>query len=84
MEIQNTSLKTYTTSDIYTSAFLQEQGFRITGTRRANGRVCVIFDDPENSAQDAVRRYYNGARVCAVRFSDRLRHLKTLVMRGWT
>lgn len=76
-------MKTYKTTDIYVSAFLQEQGFRIIDVERSNGKVTIVFDDPQNSAEDAVRCYFNGTTVSAVRFADRLRHLKTLVIRGW-
>ncbi len=83
METENLTVRTYSTSDIYLSAFLQEEGFRIITTKEQNRRVTLVFEDPEDRARDAVCRYFNGDSVSGVRFADRLRHLKTLVIRGW-
>ena len=78
-----THLVAYRTSDLNVAAFLQESGFKILNVERNGGRCTFIFNDSEGRAEDAVRRFYNGAMIAAVRFSDRLRNLKTVVMRGW-
>ncbi len=74
---------TYPTPDLNVAAFLLENGFQIMDAKRCNGKVIFIFSDPGKSADEVARSYFNGAQVVAVRFADRLRNLKTVVMRGW-
>ncbi len=75
-------MNNFRTSDLNVAAFLQEAGFRLVASDRQNGHVTFIFDDPEGAAQGAVMSYLNGAAVQAIRYADRLRHLKTMVLRG--
>ncbi len=75
-------LKTFRTDDLNVAGFLQEQGFNLINCDRKNGRVTFIFRDDDENGQSAVMLYLNGGTVAAVKYADRLRHLKTLVMRG--
>lgn len=75
-------MKLFRTDDLNVAAFLQEEGFRLVNTERTNGHVVFLFDDPEGKAQATVMAFLNGALVAAVRYTDRLRHLKTICMRG--
>jgi len=76
-------LVSYRTSDLSIAAFLQENGFQILNVERNNGRCTFVFNDSQSQAEDTVCQFYNGAVIAAIRFSDRLRNLKTVVMRGW-
>jgi hypothetical protein len=75
-------VKLFRTDDLNIAGFLQEQGFPLVTTERDNRHVVFLFDDSKDKAEGAVMLYLNGGTVAAVRFADRLRHLKTLVMRG--
>ncbi len=75
-------MKLFHTSDLNLAAFLQEVGFQLATTERNNGKVTLVFHDPDDKAQGHALDFLNGARVSAVAYTDKLRHLKTIVMRG--
>lgn len=77
-----TQLVTYRTSDLSIAAFLQENEFQILSVERDGRRSTFVFNNSKGQAEDAVRLFYNGATIPAIRFADRLRNLKTVVMRG--
>lgn len=72
----------FRTSDLNLAAFLQEVGYHLVNTERCNGKVTLVFNDPENKAEGHALSFLNGAKVSAVTYTDKLRHLKTVVMRG--
>lgn len=72
----------FRTSDLNLAAFLQEVGYHLVNTERSNGKVTLVFNDPENKAEGHALSFLNGAKVSAVTYTDKLRHLKTVVMRG--
>ena len=75
-------MKNWRTDELNMAGFLQEKGFRLVTAERVDGHTTFVFDDPEEKAQLAALSFYNGAEVVAVLYTDRLRHLKTLVKRG--
>ncbi len=75
-------MKLYRTSDINIAAFLQEVGFPLVTTEQSNGKVTLVFNDPDNKAEGHALSFLNGAKVSAVAYTDKLRHLKSVVMRG--
>ena len=72
----------FRTRDLNIAAFLQEVGFHLATTERINGKVTLVFDDPDGKAEGHALSFLNGAKVSAVAYTDKLRHLKTIVMRG--
>jgi len=72
----------YRTKELHLAAFLLEEGYALVDTERTNGKVTFVFNDPNQSAQGHVFSFLNGAKVSAVSYTDKLRHLKTIVMRG--
>ena len=73
-------MKLYRTSDLNIAAFLQEVGYDLVETERSNGKVTLVFNDPDNKAKGHALSFLNGAKVSAVAYTDKLRHLKSVVM----
>lgn len=75
-------MKLYRTSDLNIAAFLQEVGFQLVDTEQSDRKVTLVFNDPNGKAEGHALSFLNGAKVSAVTYTDKLRHLKSVVMRG--
>jgi hypothetical protein len=67
----------HTESDIGAAAFLLTRGFKLVGlTRLGPHRYGFCFSDPDNSAAQETRSYFDGATAEAKALLDSLRDLK--------
>jgi hypothetical protein len=50
----------YKTKDFYSAVILKVLGWLLVDVDRVEGKFCMfVFEDPENGAEDCIRKYWN-------------------------
>jgi hypothetical protein len=78
----NTSMKTYTTSDFYLSAFLVASGTPLVSHDRTNGRTSFEFAQKDGLSQLIDEYYADRVKVSPIRYGNSLKNLKALIYSG--
>jgi len=68
----------YKTSDLYLSAFLRANNFRIEKSEREHTKVLFYFEDTE-LLQKKILEFFNDGLVSVTRFKNAINDLKTLI-----
>lgn len=78
MEQQQKKCSTYSTSDIYLSAFLKAKGLRLQDKRRVDSKCHFIFQDRQDRKL-LIQEFFNDGLVSITAFKNALQDLKTMV-----
>lgn len=70
--------KTYSTSDIYLSAFLKAKGMKLRNKRQVGNKCLFIFQDRQDR-ELLIQDFFNDGLVSITAFKNALQDLKTLV-----
>ena len=69
---------TYSTSDLYLSAYLKSKGLPLIDTQKTGNKVVFIFDDQTNR-KELIREFFNDGKVSITAFKNAIQDLKTMV-----
>jgi hypothetical protein len=78
IEKQQGSSSTYSTSDIYLSAFLKAKGMRLQDKRQIGNKCHFIFQDRQDR-ELLIQDFFNDGLVNITAFKNALQDLKALV-----
>lgn len=78
MVSQQKKSQTYSTSDIYLSAFLKAKGMRLQDKRRVGSKCHFIFQDRQDR-ELLIQDFFNDGLVSITAFKNALQDLKTMV-----
>jgi hypothetical protein len=81
MEMQKMTVQTvntYSTSDLYLSAFLKARGMRLKDKFRNGNKFVFIFDDRDDR-KELIQEFFNDGTVSITAFKNAIQDLKTMV-----
>jgi len=71
-------MNTYSTSDLYLSAFLKARGMRLKDKFRNGNKFVFIFDDRDDR-KELIQEFFNDGSVSITAFKNAIQDLKTMV-----
>lgn len=71
-------MKTYSTSDLYLSAYLKSRGMKIIDRETEGRRTTFIFEDTDNR-EELVQDFYNQGPVNITDFVHAIQDIKAIV-----
>ena len=69
---------TYSTSDLYLSAYLKAKGLRLIDKQKVGDKFAFIFDDRPDR-KELIEEFFNDGLVSITAFKNAIQDLKTMV-----